>query len=241
MAIFKKNEMDFYKKQCVLLCLGAVLLWLVFDYTNIDIFVSTVFFDAKTSSWPYYNTFLTGKLGYLWIKSLLVLYGVLLSILLACSFKSNSFKVQRKWIVFLLLSMIIVPAEISMLKHTFYKPRPEQVFEFGGNMPHVKLGEFLWNQPSASNWPGGHASGGAALVSLYFAGRQISDNWGKTGLFCGILLSQLMGFVQVARGQHFLSHNLWTLWFAWFTVVSLHFFMFDYISSQKLSPHLLKD
>ncbi len=217
-----------YKKHFSFLICSAILLWLVFDYTNIDMYLSSLFFDYKTASWPYYNNFWTATVGYVWIKYLIIIYSISLLLLFVYSYKNTFWQTKRILLLFLLLSMIIIPSEISLLKHTFYKSRPEQVIEFGGNLPHVNLFEFLFDKPNASNWPGGHASGGAALMSLYFVGIHISRFWGIIGLLFGITISQLMGFVQVMRGQHFFSHNLWTLWFAWLTIVLLYFFMTKY-------------
>lgn len=236
----KTYSKSFYKKQFNLLALFALLLWLLFDFTNLDLYLSQMFFDAQSSAWPYYDTFWTKQVGYLWPKYALILYGLSLMCLLVLSFKNSYWQAKRMTIVFLLLSIILVPTEISLLKHTFHKPRPEQIVEFGGIMQHVKLLEFTQDQPSASNWPGGHASGGAALVSLYFIGKQASKFWGKAGLAFGVLSSQIMGFVQVLRGQHFLSHNLWTLWFAWLTVVIIYFLLFDNKSFAKIKTNYFK-
>lgn len=213
-----------YKKQFLLLLLTAVLLWLVFDYTELDMYVSRLFYDDQSRSWPYRADFVIEMVGYVWIKYVLIAYGVMILFLLLYSYRKGKLAAKRKLLIFLLLAMIIVPSEIAFLKHTFHKPRPEQVVEFGGTMRHVKLSEFLYDEPSASNWPGGHASGGAALLSLYFASGRF---WRKAGIGLGVIVSQMMGFVQIMRGQHFLSHNLWTLWFSWLTVLILYYLVFE--------------
>jgi membrane-associated PAP2 superfamily phosphatase len=216
----------FYLRQAVFLLLAALALWLVFDYTDADMNISRLFFDYSTQSWPYYNAFFTSKVGYLWIKLAIWVYGLALLAGYALSFGKPALAKYRKLLLFLVLAMITVPSEIAVLKDTLHKSRPSQVFEFGGTMPHVKLGEFLPDQPTANNWPGGHASAGATLLSLYFAGYHLSPRWKRAGVLLGVGVSQFMGFVQVMRGQHFFSHNLWTLWFAWLTILTLYY-LFD--------------
>lgn len=194
---------SFYIKQLAVLIALAAIFWLFFDYTNFDIKLSAFFFDSTTNTWPYYDTFLTKKIGYDWIKILLIAYGAILFLLLIYSTKNVYWRKRRKILIFLLLCLIVVPSEIAILKSIALKPRPEQIIAFGGTMPDVKLSEFLLSEPTARNWPGGHASGGAVLMSFYFVWSYKSIYWQRRGLLLGIAVSQFMGFVQVARGQHF--------------------------------------
>ena len=51
-------------------------------------------------------------------------------------------------------------------------------------------------------------------------------------LFSGILLGFMMGWAQMMRGAHFLSHNLWTGWVVWainilFYAICIHRFEFE--------------
>ena len=233
--ILYNTTSDFYKKQLKMLLILACIFWLPFDYTNLDLALRKAFFDASTNSWPYYDTFFTKKIGYDWIKFLLIAYGLTLIFLLAYSYKNHYWQKRRNLIIFLLACLIIIPSEIGLLKSVALKPRPEQIVEFGGTMPHVKLYQFLPSEPTARNWPGGHASGGAALMGFYFIWSYKSLNWQRLGLFLGVFTSQFMGFIQVMRGQHFFSHNLWTLWFAWLTILLPHFFIFRPIKNPPIS------
>ena len=218
--IFKNH---FFFKQSLLLFVTAIFLWFIFDYTDLDLYISTLFYDNNTNSWPYYSEFFTYTIGYRGIKYMLILYGAINLALLIRSFKNSYWQVKRRVIIFLILAIIIIPLKISFLKHNLHKPNPSQITLFGGTMPHVKLIEFLQNEPKANNWPGGHASGGAALLSLYFVGRYYASKYRYWGLALGLFVSQLMGMVQVMRGQHFLSHNLWTVWFSWLTLLIMYY------------------
>ena len=37
----------------------------------------------------------------------------------------------------------------------------------------------------------------------------------RLGLLAGLLLGGVLGIARMAQGAHFLSHTLWSLWFAW--------------------------
>jgi membrane-associated PAP2 superfamily phosphatase len=37
----------------------------------------------------------------------------------------------------------------------------------------------------------------------------------KVGLILGLILGFAMGWGQMMRGAHFMSHNLWTAWVVW--------------------------
>jgi membrane-associated PAP2 superfamily phosphatase len=65
-------------------------------------------------------------------------------------------------------------------------------------------------------FPGGHAAGGFAWIALYFAAIQQGYRRAWCYAIFGVLLGMLMGYTQMMRGAHFMSHNLWTLWWTWF-------------------------
>src|SRR5690606_16500174 len=66
-------------------------------------------------------------------------------------------------------------------------------------------------------WPGGHASGGFALAAAYFVLRDSRPHSARWMLAIGLLFGCVMSIVQMVRGAHFLSHNLWSLWLVWAT------------------------
>lgn len=211
----------FYKKQWLVLFLSALILWLLFDYTSLDMWLSTPYYDFKNQIWPYKYSKIVLFI-YHNSKTLIYFYSGTLFILFLLSFWQTLLAPYRRTFLFLILCIAVIPLEIGILKAVFFKSRPDQVFEFGGTMPHVDLFHFLWNEHDATNWPGGHASGGAALLSLYFPLRQRSAKWGYFAIAFALFYWFVMSWTQVMRGQHFMSHNLWTLWFAWLTILLIH-------------------
>ena len=73
---------------------------------------------------------------------------------------------------------------------------------------------FIWNFSATAGhcFPGGHASTGFALITGFFIFRLDQKKLAWFYLFSGVVLGFAMGWAQMMRGAHFLSHNLWTAW-----------------------------
>lgn len=90
---------------------------------------------------------------------------------------------------------------------------PWDLAMYGGNAQWFPLFDWIKTGIKLGRcWPGGHASGGFAIVAGYFALREQKPLWAHRILILGLTLGAIMGTVQMVRGAHFLSHNLWTLW-----------------------------
>lgn len=76
---------------------------------------------------------------------------------------------------------------------------------------------FRWDFSSTTGhcFPGGHASTGFALFAGYFALRISHPKRAYFYAISAIILGFAMGWAQMMRGAHFLSHNLWTAWVIW--------------------------
>ena len=64
-------------------------------------------------------------------------------------------------------------------------------------------------------FPGGHASSGFALLVGYFIYRTTRPKRAYFFLLAALILGFAMGWAQMMRGAHFLSHTLWTGWIIW--------------------------
>jgi membrane-associated PAP2 superfamily phosphatase len=126
--------------------------------------------------------------------------------------KNEHFELQRK-ILFLILSLILIPVTVALLKH--YSPIycPNHIQEFGGGSFYISpldifsLDVFLNNHGKC--FPAGHASGGFALISLYFVNKRLILR--RIILVLTLCLGWIMGMYQIAKGAHFLSDTLVTL------------------------------
>ena len=75
----------------------------------------------------------------------------------------------------------------------------------------------LWDLSATAGhcFPGGHASSGFALLVGYFIYRTTRPKRAYFFLLAALILGFAMGWAQMMRGAHFLSHTLWTGWIIW--------------------------
>lgn len=113
--------------------------------------------------------------------------------------------------VFVLISMICSVSVIAILKSLSMHACP-------WSMVQQVNGVIDWNRVLTSHGkclPGGHASGGFALLALFFAYRKDYPRFAFYSLVFALVLGSAMSIVQMIRGAHFLSHNLWSFWWSW--------------------------
>lgn len=96
------------------------------------------------------------------------------------------------------------------------------------NMLQPTATGYVWDFSATQGhcFPGGHASTGFALMTGYFVYRLIQPKRAYFYLLAGLVIGFVMGWGQMMRGAHFLSHNLWTAWyvFAFNSIVFMLFF-----------------
>ncbi|MDR1242018.1 MAG: phosphatase PAP2 family protein [Deltaproteobacteria bacterium] len=121
-------------------------------------------------------------------------------------------QVWRKPSLLIACSIIFVPLTVAILKTFSGVYSPVDMLPYGGTRPHTGLLEQLWVYGATSggrSFPAGHASGGFALMAL--CRLPLRRPWKRRLFVFGILAGWSMGFYQMARGEHFLSHTLTTM------------------------------
>lgn len=136
-----------------------------------------------------------------------------------------------------IISMLIATSVIGDLKASTGIYCPVQHVQFGGKIAESYMGPFpLRIDDGGHCWPAGHATNGLAFISLYFsfmvAGRKRLAN---TFLVSGLLAGHFLGLAQVIRGQHFLSHQLWSTAICWFIPLAL-FWLFSLVKKKFHKP-----
>jgi membrane-associated PAP2 superfamily phosphatase len=166
------------------------------------------------------------------IKKLLIAIGVLFLF----AFFMKKFKEYKKGILIVVLSAIIIPVFIGFLKRETNMPCPKNVVRYGGVYPKTKVWEHYpkgFHKPRIKCWPAGHASGGFALMSLFFLFKRKRNK--IIGLLVGISIGWAMGIYKMMIGDHFLSHTILTMLIAWLIILINaklvnKFFIFDKVS-----------
>ncbi|MCH4248085.1 MAG: phosphatase PAP2 family protein [Acinetobacter populi] len=130
--------------------------------------------------------------------------------------KFISLKNTRQYIqllIFMLLSILI----ISILKQNSTHSCPWYMMQVDQSTIH-----FFNYLGQGKCFPGGHSSLGYAWMAGFFVFYKQDRKIAYFYLFSGLILGTGMGFTQMMRGAHFLSHNLWTFWFTYVVNICLY-------------------
>jgi membrane-associated PAP2 superfamily phosphatase len=204
-----------------LLFSGFFLTWLSRDGT-IDFWLARQFFDPATQTFPLKGAPLLVSVGHTMLKNVTAL-GLVVGIVLAIvSAWIPRLRPWRKALTTFCLMAISCALLIQSIKDVSVHACPWNLAMYGGTAQWFPL--FDWVETGVKLgrcWPGGHASGGFTIAAGYFVLREQRPTLARQILILGLTLGAIMGAVQMARGAHFLSHNLWTLWLVWATCFTI--------------------
>lgn len=114
------------------------------------------------------------------------------------------------------LTLLTVPVLVGQLKDVTNTFCPRQNRRYGGDVPYVRVFEsYPQNDRPARRglcFPAGHASGGFALIGLFWLRR--TRRWRMTTALAALATGWAMGSYQMLNGSHYLSHTLATMWIA---------------------------
>ena len=214
--------------------LGLALLY--FETTSTDIWLQNLFFDESNKHWFIDNP---GKIlsfvFYDGIKKLLVLSALAILISLLFFRKTALIQNYKRGLRIVLLSLIIVPSVTGLLKATTNVACPRDIMAYGGSIPYVRVFESypMGLKPDSLQrcFPAGHASGGFALMSLFFLFHSKTNR--RRGLALGLTVGWLMGAYKMLLGHHFLSHTIITMVMAWL-LINLIVVADDFVVRKKM-------
>jgi membrane-associated PAP2 superfamily phosphatase len=199
----------------MLLATGAAMLW-VFQTTDLDRQIAHLFFDEQLGVFPLRRTWLFEDVLHRSLKqaSYLLVAGALY--LCYLGYRGVLDWLPRRNALLAALGMLLIPLGISLLKQSISRHCPWDMVDFGGYAPYLRL---LDTPPTSIKpgvcFPAGHASTGFLWVVWGVALRPAGRRVARLGLLAGVLMGGLLGTARMAQGAHFLSHTLWSLWFAW--------------------------
>ena len=215
-------------KQILITTICLVIVIFLFQVTELDIFIQSFFYDFETKKWLVdKNEPILKFLLYDGLKNLLLLFGVLILLSLIFLRKKNLIQEYKKGLIIVLLSAIFIPIIIGTLKNISNTPCPCNIVYFNGTYPDIKVFDFYpkdFQQTSkAKCWPAGHASGGFALMSLFFLFKNPINQ--KLGLIGGLIVGWSMGTYKMLLGDHFLSHTIITMIISWLIILLIEEFI----------------
>lgn len=197
--------------------------------TDLDTALQNLFYRPATHDWLI-NPALHKKLSLIFYKGpkfLLAATGIGCLIFLLLSLKRTSLAAKRRPVLILLLSIVFVPLLVAGAKYFTNVYCPYQLNIYNGLYPFVRIIDNYpedFAQPKPGHcFPAGHATAGFAFMALYFV---FDSRRGKIlGLLTGVLLGLITGFYQMLRGQHFLSHTLFSMIAAFAVITTIAYFV----------------
>ena len=211
-------------KQILLTTILLIVVICLFQFTNLDIFIQSFFYDFESKNWlidknePILKLFL-----YDGLKKAIIIFNVLILIALLFFRKKQIVQEYKKGLLIVLLSAIFIPSIVGTLKAITNTPCPCNIINFGGTYPDIKVfdkyPEDFIQKSKAKCWPAGHASGGFALMSLFFLFKKPKHQ--KIALIGIIILAWSMGTYKMLLGDHFLSHTIITMLLAWIIILTI--------------------
>lgn len=221
-----------------LLLVGSILF---FGLSHLDVTLQDLLYHKLTGQWflsktaePYHFIFYSGA------KKLLIIIAVILLALLVFFRKDKRVLVYKKGLYIVILSAIFVPVITGGLKKQTNMPCPKHEIHYGGEYPRTAVWE-SYEAPydtlkSIRCWPAGHASGGFALMSLFFLFRTRRNK--NIALMTALSIGWSMGIYKMLIGDHFFSHTFITMVLAWLIILIVEKFVSRFTQSELApQPH----
>jgi len=226
------------KQQLIVTLCMLLLTILLFGISTFDIHIEDTFFNTQSHTWildrelqPYKFIFYNG------IKRLLIFIAVGFLIALIFFHKKNIIQRYKKGILTVILSAILVPLVVGGLKKYTNMPCPKDEIHYGGTYPKTAVWEkytpIYAQKPPIKCWPAGHASGGFALMSLFFLFKRRRNRYIALG--GALLVGWSMGLYKMLIGDHFFSHTVITMILAWLLILILHITIENFSQTTELS------
>jgi membrane-associated PAP2 superfamily phosphatase len=205
----------------------GLLLAFIYPHTGLDAWLIQPFYDAHALMFPLKNDSFLENVMHKGLRNLMVVVSLMMLVFWMLGLKiwdplfknqngSHWSKAYHQQFLWIFVAMLVSTSAISILKHLSMHSCPWDLLAYGGTQPRIPL---FGNLPAAAKmghcFPGGHASGGFALIAIYFGFRDSLPKLARVGLMLGLIFGFAMGWGQMMRGAHFMSHNLWTAWVIW--------------------------
>jgi membrane-associated PAP2 superfamily phosphatase len=201
----------------------AVVVLGVFESTNLDRRIEDLFYDPVAGRFPHRVRWLLETVFHDFGRLSVIALGVGLFAAFLLSWRRPALLPWRRALLYGVLCLVICPVTIAQIKQNTVIHCPRKLDIYGGSAPYVRLFDAV---PAGLDpghcWPGGHSSGGFAMMSLYFVFRRRKPRIARLWLIGGFTYGFVLGFGRVVQGSHFVSHNLWAALFCWSISLALY-------------------
>tara|TARA_R110002111_G_scaffold77888_4_gene123609 strand:+ start:118 stop:834 length:717 start_codon:yes stop_codon:yes gene_type:complete len=192
-----------------------IVMAVLFEVGQFDLSIADWLYRQQGHEWALKNAFIFKTVLHEWVRFAFIV--------LACSWILKMlielvFFNRQRWLptVYLFGSVMSTVLLVALLKKWTHVACPWHFTRYGGEVTYTSiLHQIYAAQTNLACFPAGHASGGYALVALYFYFLMVNPKRRWLGLTLGLGLGLALDIGQQVRGAHFTSHGLWTLAIAW--------------------------
>ncbi|MCE1118882.1 MULTISPECIES: phosphatase PAP2 family protein [Pseudomonas] len=231
----------FYLNNLAFPLLLAVLVFVLFDLTELDRWISNLLLDAN-GQFVFAHNALFEKLTHKWPRILpdwtgeLAVIGVMLSLLWPLASRSaraarllDAVRIApvmrwstryRRDLWFVVVAFGLCTMVIHYLKSHTGVYCPVETTLYGGTEARYEWFDQFNGLDRAGPgrcWPGGHASSGFTLLALYFIALRHRWQHARKLLVAILLIGMFYGTTRVLQGWHYMSHTFWAGIFVWLT------------------------
>ena len=217
--------------------LAAIALLFAVEHSGLDLWLASHWYAIEGGGWNWRDHWLAQGIIHHRGRQLVLTVGLAVLALWLASLRVPALRAWRRPLAYLFVSLVVLPSIVALTKRASPVPCPWDLAPFGGELPYRHNFAYAW--PALADgghcFPAGHASGGFALVSLYFAAH--AGGWRRAWLLLpGLAVGIAFALGQQARGAHFLSHDLWSLSVCWFGALALFALMRPWKASASAPP-----
>ena len=123
----------------LVLLLGAGLLLVVFEFTELDPLLARPFYDPTKGDFPLRHHWFFAPVFYYGIKFAVVTGALLATAICLCAFTGRLSWLPPRNAALALLGMALIPATVALLKASTSRHCPWDIAEFGGFAPYLGL------------------------------------------------------------------------------------------------------
>lgn len=222
-ALIRQHPARFWLWHLGLPLLLGLLLWQVYPATGLDDLIEHWYYDPAARAFPLRDGVWLTVGAHSGLKMLVIAVGLAAFFAWLASFFELGLRFERRRLGWIWGAIALASAAISLLKQGSIHHCPWDIADYGGYAPHLALFDSLPAGIKAGRcFPGGHASGGFALMALYFGLRDERPRAARAALLGALALGWVMGWAQTMRGAHFLSHTLWSAWIVWLVLLAAY-------------------
>ncbi|MDB6144007.1 MAG: phosphoesterase [Pseudomonas sp.] len=220
-------------------CLGipaiTVILLLVIESTNLDMYVARFAFNPAKGGWLGGNSYFLEDILHDRAKQALIGIRVICLLTLVAAFFVPRLKSWKRELAFATIAMLFTPGYVMPVKLATQVQCPWSLTEFGGTETYSKVFEHRAATVAEKGkcWPGGHAATGFSLFALFFMFRDRRPRLARAALILTFTTGTIFSISRMLQGAHFFSHNIWTAVFCWLICLGTYYAIL-YRSAKKV-------